>query len=88
MNQKKKELVKIMNGMLKRLNQKKLNKKKSKKIMTSKKLMKNQPNMDIKKKNNKYIYIKYKQITNLINKLNNFVFQFFNIIKIMFHDLK
>jgi len=44
--------------------------------------------MDIKKKNNKYIYIKYKQITNLINKLNNFVFQFFNIIKIMFHDLK
>ncbi len=59
--------------------------------MISKKLMKNQPNMDIKKKkkNNKYIYIiKYKQITNLINKLNNFVFQFFNIIKIMFHDLK
>ena len=50
--------------------------------------MKNWPNMDIKKKNNKYIYIKYKQITNLINKLNNFVFQFFNIIKIMFHDLK
>ena len=50
--------------------------------------MKNWPNMDIKKNNNKYIYIKYKQITNLINKLNNFVFQFFNIIKIMFHDLK